>query len=280
LLTTGAPAGRATHAAASQPGHRQAAQLADARLAHADHLADLGERQLFFVVERQDLPLALRQLADGLRQARRSSCRSIVCTADSPGSTQNSSSGVPSAVGRRAPRRGQLQRAELFERALVLQHGHAQGRRNLPLLGLAAEARPLRGHGAVHVAAQAAQRARRPVEVAQGVEHRAVDAAARERLERHPQAGLVAAGGFDEAEHAGAHEIFDLHLRRQALGETLRQALHQRHVLHHQLVARFDTSRLGAHAHCVTSSCSMRPPARRRPPCAGPRPASRDATMR
>lgn len=39
-----------------------------ARLAHADDLADFGERQFFLVVERQDLPFTIGQFGDGLGQ--------------------------------------------------------------------------------------------------------------------------------------------------------------------------------------------------------------------
>ncbi len=81
--------------------------------------------------------------------------------------------------------RAELERPELIERLLVLRgrHGHGAGNLRLPSArgGAVAQLRD----GAVDVAAHAAQRARRPVEVAQRVEHRALHAAAREGVERH-----------------------------------------------------------------------------------------------
>ena len=100
--------------------------------------------------------------------------------------------------------------------------------RDLPLLGLASEAAAGSGDRGVDVAPQPAQRARRPVEIAQRVEHRALDAPARKRVEGDAERRLVARGGIDQPEHADADEIGDLDLRRQPLREPLRQRLDER----------------------------------------------------
>src|SRR5262245_53586897 len=66
----GARARRAAGEAGFQAQDRLRVQLRDARLGHAEHLADLAQRELFVVVERHDELLALGQacdrLADGL----------------------------------------------------------------------------------------------------------------------------------------------------------------------------------------------------------------------
>ena len=52
--------------ARAQARNRLAVQLADARLGHAENVADLAQVELFLIVQRHDLLLALRQIFDRL----------------------------------------------------------------------------------------------------------------------------------------------------------------------------------------------------------------------
>ena len=160
-------------------------------------------------------------------------CARAVRRRSPPGSTHSSRAACRPASARRAARTAPSSSVRSCSSACSY-CGHRQVQRRGDFL-----LRPARGRGGarsggdrrVHVAAQAAQRARRPVEIAQRVEHRAVDAAAGERVERHAERRLVAAGGVDQAEHADADQVLDLDLRRQALRQPLRQGLDQRDVL-------------------------------------------------
>jgi hypothetical protein len=84
---------------------------------------------------------------------------------------------------------------------------------------------PARGGDDVAVATM--HRARHPVATTDLVDHRAADADRCVRLEGRALVGLEIARGFDQAEHAGLDEVVDLHARRQARREVVRDAAHE-----------------------------------------------------
>ncbi len=238
-----------------QPRQRQRPQLRDARLADADHLADFRQRQLFFVVERQDLPLAVGQLGERPRQV----LAQLLPLQPRLGPLAGIDAELDErrAVGRRRvelPQGPDFERANLLERLLVVRLRQPHGRRDLPFGRLAAQFVAQPGDGAVELAPQLAQRARRPVEIAQRVEHGALYPPARERVERHAGRRLVAARRVDEAQHADADEIGDLDLRRQPLSQPLGHRLHEAHVADHEPVALLQAGPRTGHAHCDTSA--------------------------
>ena len=153
--------------------------------------ADLRQRHLFLVVQRQDVPLAVRQLLDGPRQvlaqlraarAARTGPRPGRCTARAAPAVL---AGRRRAGGRRRAPASAAARATCRSRRPT---AHRGGDLFLRRLAAAAVAQPAPSRR--RLAAQLAQRARRPVELAQRVEHRALDAAAREGVERHAERRL------------------------------------------------------------------------------------------
>ena len=96
----------------------------------------------------------------------------------------------------------------------------------------------------------AMHRARRPVELAQSVEHRAADAYARVGFETRAATFRVVRGGFQQAEHAGLDEIVHFDRRGQPPGEVVGDALDELRMAHHQ---RFGFPGTGALAICAHS---------------------------
>ena len=82
----------------------------------------------------------------------------------------------------------------------------------------------------------AMDRARRPVELAKRIEHRATDADARIRFKTRPAIRRVVGCGFQQAEHAGLNQIGHFHGRRQPPRQVVSDALHQLSVTNHQCV--------------------------------------------
>jgi hypothetical protein len=79
-------------------------------------------------------------------------------------------------------------------------------------------------------------RARRPVELAQRIEHRAADADAGIGLEARAAPGGIVLRRLQQPHHAGLHQVLDFHLRRQPPDQVIGDALHQVGVLAHQRV--------------------------------------------
>jgi hypothetical protein len=160
----------------------------------------------------------------------------------------HSSTRLRAVVGRRVEgaHRPDVERPQLLDDALVLTMERDSSLAISASSGSRPSERRSEAIARVHVAAQAPERARRPVEIAQRVEHRALDAPPREGVERHAERRLVAAGGIDQADHADADEIGDLHLRGQPLREALRERLDERHVLQHEAVAPLVRSSTGS----------------------------------
>ena len=100
------------------------------------------------------------------------------------------------------------------------------------------------GERPLDLAGPAAHRPRHPVERAQPVEDRAADARHGERLELHAALGVEALDGVDQAEHAGADEVARIDAVRQAGADTTGDELHQRRVVHDQVVAGRRVARL------------------------------------
>src|SRR5215208_6487270 len=226
-----------------QPQHGLRVQLRDARLGHAEHLADLPQREVLVVVEGHDELLALRQPRDRVRQAvlhlgrvhlhgrverlgvlDRVQERDLVtgCVRDGPELVERHHRGVGDAHQRLL---------ELLDRHLELV-GHLLvcGRPMQLVLELRVRTLDLPG--------LRAHRAGHPVERAQLVDDRALDARDGERLELDLALGLEALDRGDQAEQTVGDQVRLLHMGGQAAGHPAGYVLDERRVREHESLAR------------------------------------------
>src|SRR3954452_25185009 len=238
-----------------QPGlqaqHGLGVQLGDARLGDAEDLPDLPEGQVLVVVERDHELLALRQGGDrvgeavlelgGVEQVLRGGRVGVVERVERVGGVQRVEQGDlvargvrhrPQLVERDDGGVGDLDQAllELLDRdAELLGHRLVGGRPVQAVLELAVDALDLAGAGAVG--------ARHPVQGAQLVDDRALDAGDRVGLELDLALGVEALDGVDEADEAVGDEVGLLDVRGQAGGHATGDVLDQRRVGDHELLA-------------------------------------------
>ena len=182
---------------------------------------NLCERHLLLVIHREDVPLARRELLDGARQVLAQLCAlqpHFGTVVRIEAQIQQPALSVR-IVDR--PNGAELQRSKLLERASVRGGRHVERRGNLFLGRLPSQFVTQAGKRDIELAAHLAKRARRPVEVAQRVEHRTLHAAARKRVERYAERGAIPTGGVHQPQHPDADQIRDLHLRWQPLCEAM-----------------------------------------------------------
>src|SRR5215216_956943 len=207
--------------AALEPQHRLGVQLRDARLGHPEHLADLPQRQVLVVVERDHELLALRQRGDrvgqavlelgGREQLLRVGRVRVVQRVEQRDLVAGGVRDRPQLVERDDRRVG-----DLDERLLELVDGEVElgghllvGRRPVqPVLELAVRALDLAGAGA--------DGARHPVERPQLVDDRALDARDRVRLELDLALDVEALDRVDQPDQTIGDEVGLLDVRRQA----------------------------------------------------------------
>ena len=91
--------------------------------------------------------------------------------------------------------------------------------------------------GGFHLFVAAAHVARGPIELAQAVEDRALDAVLGIARKGNLFFGIVLAGGVEQAENAGVNQIVHIHVDRQVLMHANRDGFHQRQVFQHHAVA-------------------------------------------
>src|SRR5215218_8087328 len=216
---------------ALEPQHRFGVQLRDARLGHAEDLADLAQRQVLVVVERDHELLALRQRRDRIRQpvlqlgrveqllrigrigvVQRVEQRHLVAGGVRHG---------PQLVERDDRGVGDLDQRllELLDRQVQLLRHLLVGRRAVqPVLQLAVRA--------LDLARPRAHRARHPVERPQLVDDRALDARDRVGLELDLAIDVEALDRVDQADQPVGDEVGLLHVRRQARGHPAGHVLH------------------------------------------------------
>src|SRR5919199_188060 len=176
------------HEPGAQPQHGLRVQLAHARLGDAEDLADLSERQVLVVVERHHELLALRQAPDrlgdavlqvgGVHRRRRVGRVGVVERVEQADRVAARVARRPQLVERGDRRVGDLHEEvlELLDRDLQFGRHLLVGRRALELvLEL--------GVGLLDLARAGADRARDPVQRAQLVDDRALDAGDRVGLE-------------------------------------------------------------------------------------------------
>src|ERR1700728_2068845 len=245
-----------------QAQQRLPMQLTDARFGDFEHRADLFQVQLLLVIQRQHQALALGQhlyrLDDGLAQRL----------------VEGAGLGIRRAIGQ-AIERGfiavvgivqaqQLAAEGVLHDALVLGQRYAHMRGDVGLVGLRAALRfdfaqrLRRGPGlAMH-------RARRPVELAQGIEHGAANANAGVSLETRAASGGVVLRSLEQPHHAGLHQVLDFHLRGQTPRQVIGDALDQIGVLAHQRVHVWHRLRTGVGARAGVHFTTFRRAARRR----------------
>src|SRR5215216_2243100 len=221
--------------AALEPQHRLGVQLRDARLGHPEHLADLPQRQVLVVVERDHELLALRQRGDrvgqavlelgGREQLLRVGRVRVVQRVEQRDLVAGGVRDRPQLVERDDRRVG-----DLDERLLELVRHLLVGRRPVqPVLELAVRALDLTRAGA--------HRARHPVERTQLVDDRALDARDRVRLELDLAIDVEALDRVDQADQPVGDEVGLLHVRRKAGGHPTGHVLHERGVSDDELLA-------------------------------------------
>lgn len=93
-------------------------------------------------------------------------------------------------------------------------------------------------------------RAWRPIPFAHFIEHRAADSNARVRFETGAFAGVVFGRDFEQTDHPGLDQVFDLHAGRQARQQVIGNALDQWRVALDQFVLRV-TRRLFVKIHAT-----------------------------
>src|SRR5436190_1640288 len=225
-----------------EPQHGLRVQLRDARLGDAEDLADLAQGQVLVVVERDHELLALWQRGDRVGEAvlelggvedllrvrrvgvvQRVQQRHLVAARVRHG---------PELVERHDRGVG-----DLDERLLEVLDGDVELARHLlvgrgtvqAMLELAVYALDLAGAGA--------DGARDPVERAQLVDDRALDAGDRVGLELDLAIGVEALDRVDQPDQAIGDEVGLLDVRGQAGGHPAGDVLHQRRIGDHELLA-------------------------------------------
>ena len=121
----------------------------------------------------------------------------------------------------------ELERLHLVEEAVVLDLREAHCRCDLQIVGLALQFVAKRADRRIEIAPHFPERSRCPVKVTQRIQHRTMYPAPGERVKRNARRRFVARSGVHQAEHANADKVGQFDLRRQALGQTLCQRLHQ-----------------------------------------------------
>src|SRR5829696_7224806 len=229
-----------------QPGlqaqHGLRVELGDARLGHPEHLADLAQGQVLVVVERDHELLPLGQRGDrvgeavlelgGVEELLRVGRVGVVERVEQGDLVARGVRHSPQLVERDDRGVGDLHQAllELLDRdAELLGHLLVGGCAVQAVLELAVHALDLAGPGA--------HGARDPVERAELVDDRALDAGDRVGLELDLALGVEALDRVDEADQAVGDEIGLLDVRGQAGGHAARDVLHERRVGHDELLA-------------------------------------------
>src|SRR4029077_10640549 len=218
-----------------QAQDRLRVQLGDARLGHAQHLADLAQSQLFVVVERDDQLLALGQTRDRLAERflqlrlrqlglRLRSLRVLdrVDQGDLVAAGRGNRPQLVEGGDRRATDLGEAL-VELVGRDPELLGDLLVGRRAVEL-ALELSDRPL------DVAGPRANRARHPVEGAQLVDDRALDPRDRVRLELDVALGGEALDRPDQAEQPVRDEVVLVDVGGQPAAEPAGDVFDQRRV--------------------------------------------------
>src|SRR5215210_2091258 len=229
--------------AALEPQHRLGVQLRDPRLGHAQHLADLAQRQVLVVVERDHELLALRQRRDRVRQPILQLGRveqllrvgrvRIVQRVEQRDLVAGRVRHRPQLVERDDRGVGDLDQRllELLDRQVQLPRHLLVGRRPVqPVLELAVRALDLSRPGA--------DRARHPVERPKLVDDRALDARDRVRLELDLAIDVEALDRVDQADQPVGDEVGLLDVGREAGGHPAGNVLDQRRVGDDELLAR------------------------------------------
>src|SRR3954470_9948900 len=228
-----------------QPGlqaqHGLGVQLGDARLGDAEDLPDLAEGQVLVVVESDHELLALGQGRDrvgeavlelgGVEQVLRVGRVGVVQRVEEGDLVARGVRHRPQLVERDDGGVGDLHQAllELLDRdAELLGHLLVRGRAVQAVLELPVDALDLAGAGA--------DGARHPVEGAQLVDDRALDARDRVGLELDLALGVEALDRVDQADEAVGDEVGLLHVCGQAGGHAAGDVLDQRRIGEDQAV--------------------------------------------
>ena len=214
--------------------------LAHAALRDTENPADLCEREPLEVVEREDESFPLRHAANRLGQG----LPHLLRLEDAHGALLGIGDGVADRerLARPTARQhlvegGDACEADLAERGPELGFGHAQGLGELRIGGSTTILGLKRGDGLLEVPGLGADRTRNPVDRAKFIEDRALDAGDRVRLERKAPLRIELLDCVDKAERPVARKVGLLDVAREAHTHPAGDVLHQRCVVHDQLVA-------------------------------------------
>src|SRR6185312_6673460 len=253
-----APAGKSC----AQPEHRLPVDLADARLAHAEHRADLLQVQLLFVVQRHHQLLAFGQAADRLGQVLAHALALDVLRRPEAALVGHVHHAALVAVVR--PGEAEQPHAGGIGQHLVVFLGaDAQPPHHLLLVRLRTRLDLDLADHLRHLAGLAMDRARRPVGASQLVQHRATDADARIRFEARPAVLGEIARRFQQTDHSRLDQVAHVHAGRQPPHQVIGDPPHQRCMPAYQFVGTFagNLQILRSHTHLGTpSAVAFRPP--------------------
>ncbi len=142
----------------------------------------------------------------------------------------------------RRPGLQQIVKAEQFaaggiaEDGVVLLKTHIQFGRNLVIFSIAPQARLYRPHRITDHTRIPVHRSRGPVAFAHLIQHGATNADAGVGFKAGTFAKIEFAGGFEQADHAGLHKIFNLDAGRQASKQVVGDTFDQRGILLNQAI--------------------------------------------
>src|SRR5579862_1616182 len=229
-----------------EPHQRLSVELAGARFGHLQHFTDLLQVQPFAVVQRHDQALALGQLVDGLRE--RIPQLLLGGFAERIGLLGDAFAGVLLVHARQATT------DRVVDDAVVFLERDAHVLRDLRIARVASGAALDLAHRRGDRARLAVHRARRPVECAQRIDHRAANTDSGVGLEARAAGGGVIGRRLHEAEHSRLDEIVHRYGRRQPTGEVIGNTLDELAVARDELIAGAGTLQrsIGVGAHRTT----------------------------
>src|SRR4051794_31921437 len=217
-------------------------QLRDPRLGHAEHLADLAERQLLVVVERDYELLALGQARDRIRErlAHPRLVERLLRTRAGRVLDRVEQRDLVTLARDRPElvERGDRGTRDVGQRLLELVDGDPDLGRDLLVGGRRAELRLELGDRPLDLAGARTDGARHPVERAELVDDRALDPRDRVDLELDVAAGVVALDRADQPEQAVGDEVALVDVRGQAAAEAPGHELDERRIGQDQAIAQ------------------------------------------
>ena len=230
---------------------RRLVNLRHAALVDAQHAADFLHRHLVGVVQQHHFLIPLRQRLHGDAQHARSCSRAQMESGCVSGLLGKSGAGRSSLFVGAGGGRDQADVAQVQHHAAPAVDVHAQLLRRLRIRWDCAAARRQFARRGFHLLVAAAHVARGPVELAQAIEDRALDAVLGVARKDDLFFGIVLAGGVEQAEDAGVNQIVQIDVHRQIFVHADGDGLDQRQMLQHHAVAAIRLTACAAARRCA-----------------------------